>query len=167
MNTRRSRRHPALAPRPRKGRLMVKTWNIAIPELTGREKRRAYLYLPTMYRDQPRRPLSVLYMFDGHNVFFDSHATHGKSWAFPNTSTSSTCPSSWPRGMQSSSRQRPPLRIFALRLLRSRIRLRHRPGRHHHGMAREHVQALHRPALAHHSLARADLHCRQLQWAVS
>ena len=59
---------------------MVKTWNITIPELTGREKRRAYLYLPTMYREQPRRRFPVLYMFDGHNVFFDSHATHGKSW---------------------------------------------------------------------------------------
>lgn len=59
---------------------MVKFWNISIPELTGREKRRAYLYLPTMYREQPRRRFPVLYMFDGHNVFFDSHATHGKSW---------------------------------------------------------------------------------------
>ena len=59
---------------------MVKFWNISIPELTGREKRRAYLYLPTMYRQQPRRRFPVLYMFDGHNVFFDSHATHGKSW---------------------------------------------------------------------------------------
>ncbi len=59
---------------------MVKTWKIAIPELTGREKRRAYVYLPTMYKSQPRRRFPVLYMFDGHNVFFDAHATHGKSW---------------------------------------------------------------------------------------
>lgn len=59
---------------------MVKTWKLSIPELTGREKRRAYLYLPTMYREQPRRRFPVLYMFDGHNVFFDDHATHGKSW---------------------------------------------------------------------------------------
>lgn len=59
---------------------MVKTWQITIPELTGREKRRAYVYLPTAYRHQPRRRFPVLYMFDGHNVFFDDHATYGKSW---------------------------------------------------------------------------------------
>lgn len=59
---------------------MVKTWKLSIPELTGRERRRAYVYLPTMYKAQPRRRFPVLYMFDGHNVFFDSHATHGKSW---------------------------------------------------------------------------------------
>ena len=59
---------------------MVKTWKLSIPERTGRERRRAYVYLPTMYKDQPRRRFPVLYMFDGHNVFFDSHATHGKSW---------------------------------------------------------------------------------------
>lgn len=60
---------------------MVKTWKISIPELTGRERRRAYAYLPTMYKEQPRRRFPVLYMFDGHNVFFDSHATHGISWS--------------------------------------------------------------------------------------
>lgn len=59
---------------------MVKTWDIAIPELTGREKRRAYLYLPVSYRKAPGRRYPVLYMFDGHNVFFDSHATYGKCW---------------------------------------------------------------------------------------
>ncbi len=59
---------------------MVKTWLVAIPELTGREKRRAYLYLPKSYRRNPEKRYPVLYMFDGHNVFFDSHATYGKSW---------------------------------------------------------------------------------------
>lgn len=59
---------------------MVKQWKMTLPELTGREKRRVYVYLPTMYRDQPRRRFPVLYMFDGHNVFFDDHATYGKSW---------------------------------------------------------------------------------------
>lgn len=53
---------------------------MTIPELTGKEKRRAYVYLPTMYRAQPRRRFPVLYMFDGHNVFFDEDATYGKSW---------------------------------------------------------------------------------------
>lgn len=59
---------------------MVKTWNITIPELTGNAKRRAYIYLPRSYKREPDRCYPVLYMFDGHNVFFDSHATYGKSW---------------------------------------------------------------------------------------
>ena len=59
---------------------MIRKWKLIIPELTGTEKRRAYVYLPTMYRDQPHRRFPVLYMFDGHNVFFDSDATYGKSW---------------------------------------------------------------------------------------
>ena len=59
---------------------MVKKWNICIPELTGKKKRRAYVYFPVMYKSQPRRRFPVLYMFDGHNVFFDEDATFGKSW---------------------------------------------------------------------------------------
>ena len=59
---------------------MIRKWKLAIPELTGTERRRAYVYLPTMYRTQPRRRFPVLYMFDGHNVFFDADATYGKSW---------------------------------------------------------------------------------------
>jgi len=59
---------------------MVETWDITIPELTGTEKRRAYLYLPDYYDDDPDERYPVLYMFDGHNVFFDSDATYGKSW---------------------------------------------------------------------------------------
>lgn len=59
---------------------MIKTWNITIPELTGNEKRRAYIYLPRTYKTEPDRHYPVLYMFDGHNVFYDSHATYGKCW---------------------------------------------------------------------------------------
>ncbi|MBQ8812888.1 MAG: alpha/beta hydrolase [Lachnospiraceae bacterium] len=59
---------------------MVKTWEITIPELTGREKRRAYVYLPDSYDQKPNKRYPVLYMFDGHNVFFDEDATYGKSW---------------------------------------------------------------------------------------
>ena len=59
---------------------MVKKWNITIPELTGTKTRRAYLYLPDYYDDTPEERYPVLYMFDGHNVFFDSDATYGKSW---------------------------------------------------------------------------------------
>mgnify|MGYP002511394689 CR=1 FL=1 len=59
---------------------MVEVWNITIPELTGNETRRAYIYLPKSYKKEPDRRYPVLYMFDGHNVFFDDHATYGKSW---------------------------------------------------------------------------------------
>ena len=59
---------------------MIKKWNITIPELTGKTRRRAYVYIPNEYRRNPDARYPVLYMFDGHNVFFDSHATYGKSW---------------------------------------------------------------------------------------
>lgn len=59
---------------------MVRKWNITIPELTGSRERRAYLYLPKSYTTDSRRHYPVLYMFDGHNVFFDEDATYGKSW---------------------------------------------------------------------------------------
>ena len=59
---------------------MVITWNVTIPELTGEEARKAYLYLPESYDREPDKRYPVLYMFDGHNVFFDSDATYGKSW---------------------------------------------------------------------------------------
>ena len=48
--------------------------------MDGTAERRAYLYLPACYDAEPERRFPVLYMFDGHNVFFDSHATYGKSW---------------------------------------------------------------------------------------
>lgn len=57
---------------------MVLKWNVTIPELTGEEPRRAYVYLPENRSEEDRFP--VLYMFDGHNVFFDEDATYGKSW---------------------------------------------------------------------------------------
>lgn len=59
---------------------MVLTWDIQIPELTKEEKRKAYLYLPDSYEKESGKRYPVLYMFDGHNIFFDSHATYGKSW---------------------------------------------------------------------------------------
>ena len=58
--------------------MVIKEW-IRIPSLTGEKKRRAYFYLPQDY-DQGQGRYPVLYMFDGHNVFFDSDATYGKSW---------------------------------------------------------------------------------------
>lgn len=59
---------------------MVKKWNVTIPELSGDKPRRAYIYLPDFYDDDDTRRFPVMYMFDGHNVFFDSDATYGKSW---------------------------------------------------------------------------------------
>ncbi len=58
---------------------MIKKWYIQIPELSGDALRRAYIYLPDDWRTSGKR-YPVLYMFDGHNVFFDSDATYGKSW---------------------------------------------------------------------------------------
>ena len=59
---------------------MVKKWNVSIPKLSGEAERRVYLYLPESYEKEPDKRYPVMYMFDGHNVFFDSDATYGKSW---------------------------------------------------------------------------------------
>ena len=59
---------------------MIMTRNISIPRLTGKELRRAYVYVPDEAKENPDYRYPVLYMFDGQNVFFDSHATYGKSW---------------------------------------------------------------------------------------
>lgn len=59
---------------------MIRKWNITIPELSGKQKRRVYVYLPSSYKKDPEKHYPVLYMFDGHNVFLDSDATYGKSW---------------------------------------------------------------------------------------
>ena len=58
---------------------MIKTWSVTIPLLSGSLERLAYCYLPESYEEGKKR-YPVLYMFDGHNVFFDDHATYGKSW---------------------------------------------------------------------------------------
>jgi len=59
---------------------MVKKWDITIPRLSGKRTRRGYIYLPDDYDENPDRRYPVMYMFDGHNVFFDADATYGKSW---------------------------------------------------------------------------------------
>ena len=59
---------------------MVKKWNVTIPKLSGDTPRTAYIYLPESYEKDPDRRYPVMYMFDGHNVFFDEDATFGKSW---------------------------------------------------------------------------------------
>lgn len=59
---------------------MVIKWELTIPKLSGDQPRRAYIYLPDSYDEDPQRRYPVMYMFDGHNVFFDEDATFGKSW---------------------------------------------------------------------------------------
>ena len=59
---------------------MIRKWKVTIPTLTGREPRWAYIYVPDEAASHPDRRYPVLYMFDGHNVFFDKDATYGKSW---------------------------------------------------------------------------------------
>ena len=59
---------------------MIQKWKVTIPELSGTQERSVYLYLPESYQTHFERRYPVLYMFDGHNVFFDRDATYGKSW---------------------------------------------------------------------------------------
>lgn len=58
---------------------MIEVFDVAVPSLTGKEKRKAYVYLPVGYGEGETR-YPVMYMFDGHNLFFDEDATFGKSW---------------------------------------------------------------------------------------
>ena len=58
----------------------VKKWSVAIPQLSGSFQRNVYLYLPDSYEELSEKRYPVMYMLDGHNVFFDSDATYGKSW---------------------------------------------------------------------------------------
>ena len=59
---------------------MIHKWNVQIPALTGEKTRRGYVYLPEGYGENTHKRYPVLYMFDGHNVFFDQDATYGKAW---------------------------------------------------------------------------------------
>ena len=59
---------------------MVKKWDVTIPGLSGNRTRKAYIYLPDYYDEDELRRYPVLYMFDGHNVFFDADSAFGKSW---------------------------------------------------------------------------------------
>lgn len=54
---------------------MLEIFETDIPQLTRKEKRNVYVYVPEQEGNFP-----VLYMFDGHNLFYDSEATYGKSW---------------------------------------------------------------------------------------
>ena len=59
---------------------MIETWTIPVRPISGRTPRKVYVYLPHQAEEDPEARFPVLYMFDGHNVFFDEDATYGKSW---------------------------------------------------------------------------------------
>lgn len=59
---------------------MIDCFEVTMPALTGDQPRRAWVYVPDFAREEPESRFSVLYMFDGHNLFFDDTATYGKSW---------------------------------------------------------------------------------------
>ena len=59
---------------------MLHKWELTIPQLTKGLKRRAYLYLPQAYDEDPDARFPVLYMLDGQNVFLDADASFGVSW---------------------------------------------------------------------------------------
>ena len=41
--------------------------------------RKVWVYLPDSY-DTSKKKYPVLYMFDGHNLFYNKTATYGKCW---------------------------------------------------------------------------------------
>lgn len=55
---------------------MIQKFNYYYP--AAQQDRRIHLYLPDEY-EQSQERYPVLYMFDGHNLFFDGDATFGKS----------------------------------------------------------------------------------------
>lgn len=59
---------------------MIDIFDVTMPKLTGDRPRRAYVYVPDFLAREPETRLPVMYMFDGHNLFFDHEATYGKSW---------------------------------------------------------------------------------------
>jgi predicted alpha/beta superfamily hydrolase len=59
---------------------MILVEEITIEILTKERPRNLYIYIPDEIKQHPEQTYPVLYMFDGHNLFFDEHATYGKSW---------------------------------------------------------------------------------------
>ena len=64
----------------REGKHMIEKWGIPVQPISGKKPRTVYVYLPRQAEEDPDARFPVLYMFDGHNVFFDEDATYGKSW---------------------------------------------------------------------------------------
>ncbi|MCD8218599.1 MAG: hypothetical protein LUD01_11320 [Clostridiales bacterium] len=49
---------------------MIDKWDITMPGSAGSGTRNAYIYLPDVCLQDDEARFPVLYMFDGHNVFF-------------------------------------------------------------------------------------------------
>ena len=59
---------------------MIDKQGLPVTPITGKKPRTIYVYVPDKAVEDESARFPVLYMFDGHNVFFDSDATYGKSW---------------------------------------------------------------------------------------
>lgn len=59
---------------------MIIVEEITIEILTKSTPRNLYISIPDEIKEHPEYTYPVVYMFDGHNLFFDEHATYGKSW---------------------------------------------------------------------------------------
>ncbi len=59
-------------------------------EQLSEKDRRVFVYLPNEYNEETQYP--VLYMFDGHNLFFDDVAAFGKSWGLKDYLDSNNIP---------------------------------------------------------------------------
>ncbi len=59
---------------------MIEKWATPFPLPSDPEPRTVYVYVPDQAEEEPDIRYPVLYMFDGHNVFFDTDATYGKCW---------------------------------------------------------------------------------------
>ena len=53
---------------------MIYKFPVTIPQLSGNAKRMLYVYTPKGYERNYRKRYPVLYMFDGHNMFYDKDA---------------------------------------------------------------------------------------------
>lgn len=58
---------------------MVIYHDMPYPTADASDVRRLHIYLPPNY-DASNERYPVMYMFDGHNLFYDEQATFGKSW---------------------------------------------------------------------------------------
>ncbi len=57
----------------------VESFTLDMPGFTE-SPRTIWVYLPDSYTKKTKHKFDVLYMFDGHNLFYDEVATYGKSW---------------------------------------------------------------------------------------
>ena len=58
---------------------VVESFTLDIQPLT-QSPRTIWVCLPDSYKRKRKKKFDVLYMFDGHNLFFDEVATYGKCW---------------------------------------------------------------------------------------